>query len=72
LLSPGVATLNLEQGFYFFKTLSDASLKVVQGGVDATESGTGGKDLPPPPAAAPSPERRGDEVLGEEPNFILV
>jgi hypothetical protein len=70
LLSPGIATLNLEQGFYFFKTLSDASLKVVQGGVDATTVGSDPKDIPPPLQAS-SPPVRGDEILGEQPDFIV-
>ena len=73
LLKPGVTTLLLEQGFYFFKTLSESNLRVVRGGVDAT-TGTGSKDPPPPPpplGAPPQPETRGDEAPGEMPVFTV-
>jgi hypothetical protein len=36
LLDPGVTTLTLAQGHYFFKTLTDINLKVVRGGVDTS------------------------------------
>src|SRR5215475_2623020 len=35
LLDPGMTTVALEPGHYFFKTLSDANLRVVTGGVSA-------------------------------------
>jgi len=62
LLAPGIATIALEPGLYFFKTLSDANLKIVRGAVSVT-AGTGGKQVPPPPAS--SPDTRGDELSGE-------
>ncbi len=74
LLVPGTTTLVLDQGFYFFKTLSDANLKVVRGGVEATTSGKGGKDLPPPlqNGDPPQPEARGDDVAGEAPSLTVA
>jgi hypothetical protein len=78
LLKPGVTTLLLEQGFYLFKTLSEANLRVVRGGVDAT-TGTGSKDPPPPPPPVapggelppPLAQTRGDEAPGEMPVFTV-
>jgi hypothetical protein len=71
LLRPGVATLELEQGFYWFKTLSEAHLKVVQGGVDTSVVVANPKDpwpdLPPLVETPPSPVGRGDEPSGEAP-----
>ena len=76
LLGPGVATLALDPGLYFFKTLSDANLRVVRGGVSAgialdTKGGT-----PDPPSTGggtslPTPGGAGDEVPGELPSFII-
>ena len=74
LLGPGVATLSLEPGAYFFKTLSDAHLEVVRGGVTAHPMGTGSKDPPPPPpplAVPVAPDTRGDELAGETPLFTI-
>ncbi len=69
LLDPGVHTVALSPGHYFFKTLSDANLRVVTGGV-ATRIATDDKDRwPDPPPAAP--DARGDEIAGELPNFTL-
>ena len=76
LLEPGVATLSLESGYYFFKTLSDARLKVVRGGVNTTASTNdtkspwpdpGGQSSPPPPA----PGGSGDDRPGEVPRFTI-
>src|ERR1041385_8203490 len=64
LLGPGVAKLSLEPGFYFFKTLSDANLKVIRGGVDVHATRNSLKDPippPPPPLAPVAPGGRGDE-----------
>jgi hypothetical protein len=76
LLDPGSTTVSLEPGTYFFKTLSDANLRVVTGGVTAgialdTKGGT-----PDPPASGggtslPAPDGAGDEVPGELPSFTI-
>jgi hypothetical protein len=75
LLGPGVAKLSLEPGFYSFKTLSDANLKVVRGGVTAHANPRIGKDPPPPPpiapAPVPSPDDRGDTPSGETPRLTI-
>ena len=69
LLGTGVATVALAPGFYAFRTLSDAHLRVVQGGVEtATQSGV--KDPTPPPVGSPPPPEpgsRGDAQPGETP-----
>ena len=67
LLMPGVTTLALATGRYFFKTLSDAHLKVVRGGVDASVLG-GDKDSPPEPKLAPS---KGDDLRGHAPSLTV-
>ena len=70
LLDPGTTTVALQPGHYFFKTLSDANLRVVTGGVATrTPAGTGGKQVPPPPG---EPMVRGDETPGELPSFTFV
>jgi len=66
LLRPDVTTVALEPGRYFFKTLSDAHLKVVCGGVDIASHS--GKDVPPEPRTAAS---KGDGRLGEVPMFTV-
>jgi hypothetical protein len=69
LLSPGTQTLHLDQGLYFFKTLSNSHLKVVCGGVD-TEASAGDKDsFPAPPPKIP--KARGDAPLGDAPRFTV-
>jgi hypothetical protein len=66
LLEPGVSTLTLAQGRYFFKTLADVNLKVVRGGVD-TSVGTDTKsDVPTLPLPA-----KGDEPTGEPPTLTF-
>ena len=73
VLAPGRATLPLEPGYYFFRTLSDASLRVVSGGVN-TAVGSRGKDppVPPPPKGVPpDPVVGGDEPPGDAPSFTL-
>jgi hypothetical protein len=76
LLDPGVTTVALDPGHYFFKTLSDANLRVVCGGVSAgialdTKSGT-----PDPPSTGggtslPTLGGTGDEVPGESPSLTI-
>ena len=76
LLDPGVNTVALEPGDYFFKTLSDAHLRVVTGGVTAGIAlGTKG-GLPDPPSTGggtslPAPSGAGDEAPGELPSFTV-
>ena len=73
LLDPGTTTVALQPGHYFFKTLSDANLRVVTGGlVASTEVET--KDSPPDQpkgGAPPLPPVRGDEVPGERPSLTI-
>lgn len=72
LLGPGVARVALDPGRYFFKTLSDANLRVVTGGV-AAGSADNGKDDPPEHATAgnPAPITMGDEAPGERPTLTI-
>jgi hypothetical protein len=67
LLEPGTTTVALEPGHYSFKTLSDAHLRVVTGGLTASHS-RGTKCIPPPPGTA---ESRGDDAPGELPSFAI-
>ena len=77
LLAPGTTSIALEPGFYFFKTLSDAHLKVVHGGVETTtKAQADGKDpwpQPPPRAEAwPAiPQMSGDEPAGDAPQLTV-
>ena len=75
LLSPGVTTLALEQGFYFFKTLAEAHLKLVNGGVQTTLEIDDPKNPWPPPAmpgeTPPPTPIKGDEPAGEAPALTV-
>ena len=77
LLQPGPTTVALDPGFYFFKTLTDAHLRVVTGGVESRVSAVG-KDPPPPPPPGPAvpsltaPAAKGDELPGELPAFTVA
>ena len=77
LLGPGVATVALEPGRYFFKTLSDANLRVVTGGVTAgvTADDKDGGPIDPPKTGAdptlPPPPAKGDEAAGNAPSFTI-
>jgi hypothetical protein len=72
LLEPGATTLDLERGLYCFRTLSDATLRVVCGGVN-TAVRTDDKDpWPEPPTRLPRPLSSGDELPGELPDFTVV
>ena len=59
LLGPGVTTVAVPPGHYFFKTLSDAKLRVVTGGVPPASSRTtrihGRNRRPRPTSPAMSP-----------------
>jgi hypothetical protein len=68
LLGPGVRTVALEPGNYAFRTLCDADLRVVTGGV-ASEAESGSKDdWPDPPKKLFS---KGDSSDGELPRFTV-
>jgi len=70
LLEPGVNTLELAQGHYLFKTLSDAYLHVVRGGIDAQPVPHDKDPWPdPPPRAVPG--ALGDEACGELPLLTI-
>jgi hypothetical protein len=76
LLDPGSTTVALEPGTYFFKTLSDAHLRVVTGGVRAGIALDTKGGFPDPPASGggtslPAPGGTGDEVPGELPSFTI-
>jgi hypothetical protein len=74
LLDPGVTTVALEPGHYFFRTLSDAHLRVVTGGV-AAGIARSDKCIDPPPVThhGPSPfdGSKGDDVPGEQPTLTI-
>lgn len=69
LLEPGVNTLALAQGHYFFKTLSEARLHVVRGGVEARPIAFDKDPWPDPPTGA-VPNAMGD-VRGEPPQLTI-
>ena len=78
LLDPGTTTVALEPGHYFFKTLSDANLRVVTGGISAgiTAHTKDGNNSPDPPKASdgtplPLPSAAGDEAPGESPSLTI-
>jgi hypothetical protein len=76
LLNPGVRTIALDQGFYFLKTLSEANLKVVHGGVEAEQatnpkSGFPRQSIPLTGVTPPAPDARGNEPDGEAPRFTI-
>ena len=69
-----MATLLLEPGYYFFKTLSDANLKVVRGGVNTTAGTNDHKDPWPDPGSQspqPAPGGSGDDPPGEVPRLTV-
>lgn len=67
LLDPGVHTVALLPGHYLFRTLSDASLRVVTGGVMGGIPQLDDKDKWPDPL----PGARGDEIAGESPKLTI-
>ena len=55
LLAPGVTQLELEAGLYHFRTLDDAQLRIIAGGVRVASINASDKDpwpTPPPPPDA--------------------
>ena len=72
LLDPGTTTVALPPGHYFFKTLSDANLRVVTGGVSAGITAHNKGDWPDPAAPGdPVLPAKGDEVPGELPTLTI-
>jgi hypothetical protein len=69
LLAPGTTTVALEPGHYFFKTLSDAHLRVVSGGEATVVATANDKDgtFPDPHVT----DSRGDEIPGELPSLTV-
>src|SRR6266850_8081481 len=49
LLAPGVTQLQLDKGIYHFRTLDDAQLRVISGGVQVASTSCGDKDKWPDP-----------------------
>jgi hypothetical protein len=70
LLDPGTTTVALEPGHYFFKTLSDANLRVVTGGVGAGVTAHD-KDGDWPDPQKTVPDAKGDEAPGERPSLTI-
>jgi hypothetical protein len=72
LLEVGTTTLTLAPGQFFFKTMSDANLRVVQGGVHVT-TGFDTKDPwpPPPPPGVLAPASKGDDPPGPLPTLTV-
>jgi hypothetical protein len=50
LFGPGATTISLAKGSYCFRTLSDASLRLVSGGVEAAATTSSKTDIPTLPA----------------------
>ena len=75
LLDPGVTAVALPPGHYFFKTLSDANLRVVTGGVTAGvtahDKDGGPIDQTSLPSLPPPPPPMGDEAPGDTPSFTV-
>jgi len=69
LLDPGVTTVALEPGHYLFRTLSDAHLRVVTGGISAGIAH--GDKVIDPQSVPPLDGKRGDDPPGELPSFTL-
>lgn len=75
LLAAGTRTIALEPGRFIFKTMSDAQLRVVQGGVQARTYKDEKGDGPPqgPRIDEPSaPLQRGDAPPGKTPTFTII
>jgi hypothetical protein len=64
LLAPGVTQLQLEAGIYHFRTLDDAQLRVIAGGVRVTSMNYKDKD-PFPSASATHTDGTAAAAVGE-------
>src|SRR5262245_12670808 len=64
LLAPGVTQVQLEAGIYHLRTLDDAQLRVLAGGVRVTSMSAGGKDVYPVPKAT-TPDDAAAAAVGE-------
>jgi hypothetical protein len=70
LLPPGTTRVSLDAGQFCFKALSDAQLRVVQGGVTRRILGDSKEPWPQPPPFAPNVA--GDDPDGEVPCFTVT
>jgi len=66
LLAPGVTQVQLDKGRYYFRTLDDAQLRVLTGGVQVTSMPASGKNPWPDPRATDPASRAGLAVAGGE------
>lgn len=71
LLDPGVTTVALEPGHYLFRTLSDAQLRVVSGGVSAGIAHSNKVIDPQTGTPLPLDGKRGDDAPGELPTLTV-
>jgi hypothetical protein len=78
LLIAGTTTLHLDRGDYFFKTLTDAHLRIVAGGVVVASEVKDPKDPWPQPLTTPqsaevplAPGGKGDAPAGDAPALII-
>jgi hypothetical protein len=88
LIRPGVTALRLDPGVYHFRSMTDAALRVVRGGVVATVINGDPKDPwpPPPPPSGTSAHvgapggnahviafvGKGDDPVGESPTLTVT
>jgi hypothetical protein len=86
LVRPGMTALQLDPGVYHFRTMTDAALRVVRGGVTAVAAPDRGKDppVPPPPKGLPAASSAGasmppdvfgvggDDPPGETPELTVL
>ena len=69
LLAPGVTQLQLDKGIYHFRTLDDAQLRVLAGGVRVTSMSVNTKGDPPDP---PAPGVAGHGPCGRVPALTVI
>ena len=65
LLTPGVTQLQLEAGLYHFRTLDDAQLRVIAGGVQVASTSASGKNYDGPGCRLRTPTTRPPRPLGK-------
>lgn len=71
LLDPGVTRVALEPGHYLFRTLSDAHLRVVTGGVSTGIVANEKVIDPQTGTPVPLDGKKGDDAPGELPSFTI-